>query len=211
MHTAALVARSSTPQGREYCSELRRYTGTRPSLCRTRWSRRSVRCGRPRSINTTCARRCAPHARPHTRCAHARRHAHASQPADAGAERSHRPPPCARGGVGWQRAGRRVCLPGCGTLRCYARWRPQALVVLSRGDDDVVSPPPLFQARRCGSCRVSTLLAVCGGVAVASRLRNCGCAVAFHARRTQNTARRMPSLRCSVSNTTKRIGYSECE
>ena len=60
----------------------------------------------------------------------------------------HRPAPCARGGVDRLAArglGESVC---CGTLRCYARWRPQALVVLSRGDDDVISPPPLFQARR---------------------------------------------------------------
>jgi hypothetical protein len=71
VHTQHLL-RSSTPQDREYCSQLRRHTVTRPALCRTRWSRRSVRCGRPRSINTTCARRCAPHARPHGRTHDAR-------------------------------------------------------------------------------------------------------------------------------------------
>ena len=81
-------------------------------------------------------------------------------------------------------------------------------MVLSRGDEDIISPPPLFQARRSGSRGVgvgSTLVAACGGVAVASRLRNGGCAVAFPARRTQTTARRMPSLRCSASNTANRV------
>ena len=48
-------------------------------------------------------------------------------------------------------------------------------------------------------------MAACGGVAVASRLRNGGCAVAFPARRTQTTARRMPSLRCSASNAANRV------
>jgi hypothetical protein len=45
-------------------------------------------------------------ARPHTRCAHARRHAHAFQPADAGAERGiGRRRARVAVSIGWQRAG----------------------------------------------------------------------------------------------------------